>query len=199
VRAHLGAKPGDFLVGYCGLHGLAQGLEVVIGAAEKLRDRPNIQIVMIGDGPTKQKLVAMANEKGLSNLRFFEYQPKKEIPAILASCDASLIPLSTRLPGTMPSKVYEALAAGVPGLVAKGCEGEALVRQFNTGRAFEALDADELAEAIVQLAQDPQECHRIRANCTELAKRFDRDAIADRTEMVLTALAAGQPLPHVSW
>lgn len=199
IRASLGAGPGDFLVGYCGLHGLAQGLEVVVGAADLLRDCRDIKLVMVGDGPTKDNLVAMARAKGLSNLAFFGHRPRREMPALLASCDASLVPLLTRLPGTMPSKVYEAFSAATVPLVAKGCEGDTLVSQFNAGRTFEPMDAAELAAAIRELADNPQEVRRIRENCQTLAKRFERNVIAERTNSILEALAKGDPLPEVSW
>lgn len=199
VRASLGADDADFLVGYCGLHGLAQGLEVVVDAAELLKDHPKIKFVMIGDGPTKEELIKATEKKGLRNLTFLDRRPKKEMPAILASCDVSLVPLIVHLPGTMPSKFYEALAAGVPVVVAKQCEAEPLVRQFNVGRMFEPLHGQEMAEAILDLADDPAEMARIRENCRKLAKRFDRDVIAERTNDVLVALAGGKPLPDVSW
>ncbi len=199
VRASLGAGPDDFLVGYCGLHGLAQGLEAVVEAAERLKDRPEIKFVMVGDGPTKEELVGMAKEKNLTNLKFFDRRPKKEMPAVLASCNVSLVPLMTQLPGTMPSKVYEALAAGTPPIVARGCEGDALVTQFNAGRTFEPLDGKEMAEAILDLAENPAELQRVRQSCLELAKRFERDVIAKQTEAILAAVAEQRPLGDVSW
>ncbi len=199
VRAGLGAGRDDFLVGYCGLHGLAQGLEVVLGAAAILRDRKDIKFVMVGDGPTKEKLLAQAQAEGLENVTFFDRRPKQQMPAILASCDASLVPLVTHLPGTMPSKVYEALAAGTAPIVAKGCEGATLVNQFDAGRTFEPMDAGELAQAVLDLTDRPNTLARVRANCLKLSKRFDRDVIAERTEALLLAVARREPLPAVSW
>ena len=199
TRAEFGAGDDDFLVGYCGLHGLAQGLEVVIGAAEKLLNHPNIKIVMIGDGPVKDDLVGAAKDKGLTNLTFHDRRPKKDMPAILASCDVSLVPLLVRLPGTMPSKVYEALAPGTPPIVARQCEGDTLVSQFNAGRTYEPLDADEMAQAILDLANNPEEYQKVRENCIALAGRFDRDVIAEQTESILRAVADRRPLPDVSW
>ena len=198
-RAELGAGSDDFLVGYCGLHGLAQGLEAVINAAEKLKDRTNIKFVMIGDGPTKDLLVSMAREKQLENVRFFDPRPKREIPPILASCEVSLVPLTVRLPGTMPSKTYEALASGTPPVVAKGCEADPLVTRHNAGRAFEPQNADELAAALLELAEDPAEYARVRENCIKLARRFDRNVIAERTNEVLLAIHQGGELPEVVW
>ncbi len=199
IRDKFGARPDDFLVGYCGLHGIFQGLEVIIDAADKLKDHKNIKFIMIGDGPTKESLVKAAEEKGLANLTFYDRVTKDQMPGILASCDVSLVPLSGRLPGTMPSKVYEALASGTPPIVAKACEGDTLVSQFNAGRTFEPLDGEDLAKAILDLAENPQELSTVRFNAIELSRRFDRDAIAERTEGILLALVEGRDLPDVSW
>lgn len=199
LRRDLGAEDEDFLVGYCGLHGLAQGLEAVVDAAAILRPEIGVKFVMVGEGPTKSALRQRAADLGLTNLRFVDGRPKAEMPALLASCDVSLVPLSCPLPGTMPSKVYEALAAGAPPIVARGCEGEPLVLRHNAGRAFAPLDGQDLAARILELRRDPAEHARVRDNAIQLAKRFDRDLIADRTEQVLLAVAAGTPPPPVTW
>ncbi|NLX15212.1 MAG: glycosyltransferase family 4 protein [Phycisphaerales bacterium] len=199
IRREFGIKSGQFAVGYCGLHGIFQGLEVVVRAAARLRDNPNIRFVMVGEGPTKQKLIAMVRQEGLNNITFFPHQPKRRMPAILASMDASLIPLAASLPGTMPSKVYEALAAGVPILVTAGCEAEQLIHRYDVGRLFPAGDDETLARGIQELAADPAKRRAIRANALRLAPRFDRGAIADRTDALLRAVAQNRPLPKVEW
>jgi glycosyltransferase involved in cell wall biosynthesis len=116
---------------------------------------------------------------------------------VLASLDASLVPLSARFPGTMPSKVYEALASGTVPIVAKGCEAEPLVTEFEAGRCYEPGDADEMAQAILGLAQNHSVLEKTRDNCIKLSKRFDRAVIAKRTEKILTAVCDGRSLPEV--
>jgi glycosyltransferase involved in cell wall biosynthesis len=199
VRQELGIKPGQFAAGYCGLHGIFQGLEVVVDAAERLRDNPRIRFVMIGDGPTKETLIARAQAKRLKNILFHPRQPKARMPEILASMDASLIPLAASLPGTMPSKVYEALAAGVPMVVTAGCEAEALIEKYHVGRLFAPACSAGLAAAVAELAANPTLHATIQANAVKLAQRFDRNRIADRTETLLVAIAEGKPLPEVVW
>ena len=199
LRSELGAGPDDFVAGYCGLHGLAQGLEVVLEAAARLRDRANIRFVMIGDGPTKEELVRKTQEMKLSNVTFYDRRPKSEMPEVVASLDASLIPLSARFPGTMPSKVYEAMASGTPPIVAKGCEAEALVTQFEAGLCYEPGDADEMATAILTLAGNRSLLQQIRGNCRRVSERFDRNLIAKRTERILAAVREGKELPEISW
>ena len=199
IREEFGIEPGQFAAGYCGLHGIFQGLEVVLAAARRLQSQPHIQFVMVGDGPTKEALTERAAREGLANVTFYPRQPKQRMPAILASMDASLIPLAAPLPGTMPSKVYEALAAGVPIIVTAGCEAEQLVCQYNVGRLFDAGNAEQLAAAVSELAGDPKLHAEIRANSLRLAQRFDRSRIASRTERMLRAVVAGSPLPQVEW
>lgn len=198
-RRAFGAKRGDLLVGYCGLHGLAQGLDVVLDAAVKLKDKADIRFVMIGDGPTKEELVRRAQATALENLVFIDRRPKSEMPEILASLDVSLVPLAARFPGTMPSKLYEALASGTIPIVAKGCEAEALVAQFEAGRCYEPGNSDEMVRAILDLYEDEPVRKRNKDNCLNLAKRFDRSVIARRTEGILAAVSKGDPVPQVTW
>lgn len=198
VRTSLGAGPNDFLVGYCGLHGLFQGLEVIVEAAARLLDHPHIKFVLVGDGPIKERLVELARQRQLSNVRFEPPVPRTDIPAILASCDAGLVPLATEFPGTMPSKVYEILASGVPLVVSKGCEGETLVTRFNVGRTFRPRDHDDLVAVLVDLASHCRELAQMRQHCLDLAKHFDRETVLLQTEAILRAVAEGNPLPQVS-
>ena len=196
VRDSFGVGPEDFLVGYFGLHGLFQGLEVVIEAAERLSDHASITFLMVGDGPCKDDLVKMAERKRLDNLRFLGLLPWQRIPSILASCDAGLVPLAAEFPGTMPSKVYETLASGVPVVISKGCESADLVEHENAGRTFPPGDSNELADSLVELDSNGDELAQIRKNCRKLAERFDYDRIALEIEAILTAVANGDPIPE---
>lgn len=193
LRATLGVGEGDFLVGYCGLHGLFQGLEVVVQAAAVLRDSPRIKFVLAGDGPTKATLVELATAAGLDNVTFKEPLTRNQVGELVASFDLALVPLAAELPGTMPSKVYETLACGVPLIVCEGCEAASLVRDLGLGRAVRPLDADALVEAIVDLLGDPAELNRIGLNAREVAKRYDLDEVARGAEATFSALAEDVP------
>ena len=194
VRRSLGAGPDDFLVGYCGLHGLFQGLEVVVEAAHRLRSRPAIKFVMVGDGPSKRSLVSLAEDRGVPNLRFEDTVPRSQVASILASCDAAVVPLAAELPGTMPSKVYEALASGVPLIVSRGCEAEALVNEHGVGRAFSPLDSEDLAATVVDVANRTG-WEEMSGRARELARRFDLGRVASHAEAVLEAVSRDRPLP----
>lgn len=196
VRESLGAGPQDFLVGYFGLHGLFQGLDVVLEAAEKLRDRRAIKFVMVGDGPCKEALVEKAERMGLDNFCFLDLVDQNRIASLLASCDAALVPLAAEFPSTMPSKVYETLASGVPVVISAGCEGARLVEEGNAGPTFRPGDANELVDALVELESDREGLAQIRKNCRNLAERFDYERITAETETILQAVADGAAIPN---
>ena len=195
VRSSLGACPDDFLVGYCGLHGLFQDLELVVEAAVKLRDHPRIKFVLVGDGPTKRRIVQLAEDHVLTNIRFSDAVPSSEIPAILASCDAGVVPLIAELPETIPSKLFEILASGIPAVVTARSEGAALVEHFKTGRTFPPGDRDALVAALEDLADGDYDRAELARSCRNAAGRFDRKAVVAEAERVFRAIADGRPLP----
>ena len=88
--------------------------------------------------------------------------------------------------------MYEALASGVPLIVAKGCEAEGLVNEHGVGRAFTPLDSGELASIIVELANSSDGIEEMSKRCRELSERFDLDRIASHAEEVLDGGIGGQ-------
>lgn len=147
---------GKFAVCYAGIHGIAQGLEVVIKAANELKDYKDISIVFIGEGPEKAKLVSMKEELGLDNVQFFPMQPKKNMPGIIASMDAALIPLKKLdlFKGALPSKMFEALSSELPIILSVEGEAETLIRNANAGICVEPENHIEIKEAILKLYSD---------------------------------------------
>lgn len=165
---------------YFGLHGFAQGLDVVLDAAAHLKHRPDIHFVMIGSGAVKDGLVARAQQLELHNLRFFDPVDRARIPAIVASMDIGLVSLRPGVPqATMPTKMYEIMASGKPIIVAADGESPAFVKHEKIGLAAPAGAGERLTEAIVELADDPDKrCEFGRRGLALARERFDRAASA---------------------
>src|SRR5205814_6830760 len=81
-----------FLVGYVGTHGMAQGLEVVLGAAQALRDS-DTHFLFVGEGARREALMVRAKEMQLDNVTFVGLVSLEMAVAHLRACDAVLIPL----------------------------------------------------------------------------------------------------------
>ena len=165
---------------YAGLHGIAQGLEQVLEAAAKLRETSELAIVFVGDGPEKGRLIRQANGLGLKNVRFLDPRPREAMPALMASADIALVPLGTRLPGAVPSKLYEAMGSGLPVVLAADGEAARIVNETGAGLAVRPGDSDGLAGALSSLAADSEMRHRMgRDGRAAVEARFDRRKIAD--------------------
>lgn len=177
-----------FSLCYAGIHGIAQGLEVIINTAEILREYENIQFVFIGDGPEKQKLINLKENKNLKNITFLPVQAKINMPKIIASMDATIIPLKKLdlFKGALPSKMFEALASELP--IILGVEGEAknLIEEAGAGIVVEPENPEELSLAVKTLYNNDQLRKRLGRNGREyVIKNYSRTNIARKLERIL--------------
>ncbi len=172
----------DFLVFYGGILGHAQGLEVVLKAADRIRGNPRVRFIIMGNGPLDESLKALKQRLGLKNLDFYDTVSKAEMPAVLAAIDISVIPLKKLelFKGAIPSKIFESLAMKKPILL--GVEGEAkemFIDEGECGLAFEPENEADLAEKVVHLAGSPELCKSLGTKARAYADRvFNRDKIA---------------------
>lgn len=112
LRQQLGLPEGKKIVLYSGNIGEKQGLEKVIDAAERLRDRPLI-FAIVGQGGGKARLENMARERGLPNIKFLPLQPYNALPALLKMGDCHLVVQKRgAADAVLPSKLTNILAVG---------------------------------------------------------------------------------------
>jgi len=172
---------GRCLVLYAGLHGIAQGLELVLEAAEHLSPESGVSVVLMGDGPQKAPLVRRAEERPIGAVRFLDPRPHAEMPAILAAADVALVPLARPIHGAVPSKLYEAMSSGRPVVLIAEGEAAQIVRKHAAGLVVRPGDAAGLACALRTLAADAELRSWMGANGRAAAIReFDRTRIAER-------------------
>ncbi|KYH30144.1 MULTISPECIES: glycosyltransferase family 4 protein [Clostridium] len=180
-----------FSIVYAGIHGLAQGLEVVIEAAEILKDYKDIQFIFIGDGPEKGKLINMSKEKNLENVKFLPVQPKSNMPRIIASMDATVIPLKKLdlFKGALPSKMFEALASQLPIILAVEGEAAKLINDAQAGIVVEPENPEAIAEAALKLYNDIELRKELGRNGRKyVMENFSRESITKKLEKILLNL-----------
>ena len=177
-----------FAICYAGIHGLAQGLETVIETANRLKEYKDIVFVFIGEGPEKKKLIAKTNELGLENVYFYPMQPKRKMPEIIASMDATVIPLKRLdlFKGALPSKMFEALASELPIILAVEGEAEKLIKAANAGICVEPENPDEIKDAVIELYNNKELRKRLGENGREyVEKNYSRYNITKKFEGLL--------------
>lgn len=190
LRESLGIKD-KFSVVYAGIHGIAQGLEVVIKAAEILKYEKNIHFIFIGEGPEKSMLKEMVKDKNLDNVTFLPMQSKKDMPQIIASMDATVVPLKKLdlFKGALPSKMFEALASELPIVLAVQGEAEELIKSAKAGIVVEPENEKEIAKAVLDLYADENLRRELGRNGRVYVKEhFSREAITRKLEKILLEL-----------
>lgn len=176
-----------FIVLYAGLLGIAQGVDIAVRAADRLRQQPEIHFVIVGDGVKREELAQQVRDLNLTNVTMLPRQPREKIPSFLKMADVSLVPLvSKQINDAVPSKLLEAWAYGRAVILAAGGESAEIVRQCQGGLVIEPGDDAQLAQAIQTMAADPQQLARYAANGHELVRRcYDRRILARQMGQVL--------------
>lgn len=182
-RTENGFAENDFLILYAGIIGHAQGLEVILKAAEQTRNTGNIKWILLGSGPEKDKLLAMKASMVLNNVFFFEPISKVKMPEVWKSVDASVVPLRRLdlFKGALPSKIFEGLAMKKPMLL--GVEGEAedlFIKEGKAGIAFVPEDGNDLAQKAKYLFEHRAEAALMgESGYKYVGSKFNRDSIAE--------------------
>lgn len=140
------------VVGYAGTHGLANALDVLLDAAVHLQGEA--QIVLVGTGPERDRLLARVAQEGLTNVTMLPSIPKKCIPSFLAALDIAYIGLRPETLyrfGISPNKLMDYMMAGKP-IILGGAPGNDLVAEAGCGISVGPGDPAALARAARQLA-----------------------------------------------
>lgn len=177
-----------FVVLYAGAHGMSNDLDVVLDAANLMKDSPRIQIVLLGDGKEKSALQARAEALHLNNVTFLASVPKTEMPPALAGADACVAILKPleEYKTTYPNKVFDYMAAGRP--VALAIDGviRSVVEAAGCGYFAEPGNPAVLAEAVKKLAGNPEGSKRMGLDGRRyLEEHFSREAIGEKLTSLL--------------
>ncbi len=188
-----------FTVLYAGNVGLSQGLEVILDAAEQLKEHPEIVFAIVGEGSCREDLIADANRRGLQNVKLLPFQPESDVPMVYAACDVALIPLRHGITeNSVPCKTYSIMAAAKPYIA--GVDGGStvwkLTDQVGCGVCVEPENGRALADAVLQLQRDEKGRSAMGNNGRQFVERnFARETITDRYRLGLESLVEKRRSP----
>ncbi|HXX94843.1 MAG TPA: sugar transferase [Planctomycetota bacterium] len=186
---------------YAGAHGRANALGQLIDTAERLRDRPDILIACVGDGPERKALESEALRRGLANLRFHGPKPKERMPAIVQACDIGLAVLQDNptFRAVYPNKVFDYMACARPTVLAiDGVARELVCDQAQAGLFAQPENAASIADAIRELADDAAKRDALgKHGFGWVAANAGRESLADRYAAVLTGIK--RPRRRTPW
>lgn len=193
IRARYGLT-NKFVAMYAGAMGPANDLDVLLDAAAELRDDQRIHIVLVGDGKQRKQLEAGAQERSLGNVTFAGPQSKGDMRAFLHAADVCVATLQNiaMFRMTYPNKVFDYLAAARP--VVLGIDGviREVVERAKGGVFVNPGDSRALAQAIRQLAAEPDRCREMgQRGRAYVHEHFNRRDHGELFTSVLRSAARG--------
>jgi glycogen(starch) synthase len=181
ARARSTFAGGGPLVGFAGRLVYEKGVQHILHAIPRLRaQHPELRVVIAGDGPYRAELQQVAHDLDLDRtVRFAGFMNEKQLPAVLAATDATVVP-SLYEPFGMVA--LEAAAAGAPLAVSATGGLAEIVEPGVTGVTFPHSDPDALAGAVGTLLADQPFARSVaRRARTMVAERYGWSTIAART------------------
>ena len=166
-----GLERDKFYVVYAGNLGRVQGVEVILEAAELLKDNKNIRFIIFGNGSEEENIKSKA--ANLPNLSIFPLQPMDRVSEVYSLGDVSIIPCKAGTGGSgMPSKTWTIMATGTA-IIASfdlGGEMERTIQEAGCGYCIQAGDAGVLAETITDLRNKPEMVNALGQNARQYAE-----------------------------
>jgi len=160
---------------YAGLLGVAQGILALCKAIPF--KQLGFEFHIYGDGSEKKELEVFLFNNPNTGISYHGNAPREEIPNILNKYDLTIIPLIKPIFGAIPSKIYEAMAAGLPIIFAGGGEGATLIKEHQTGWICEPSDFKSMTATLLEINNlTKEELNQKKVNCKLAAqKTFNRE------------------------
>lgn len=178
-----------YVISFAGTMGTSQGCEVIIDAANKLKDIPEMLFLLVGDGAAKGDLEAQVRRLGLTNVTFLGTRPLNVYPQILHASDVCLVTLDRRHPSpVVPGKLVSIMAAGKPVLASIPLTGDTpkMIAKFNCGMSVAAGEPAKLAAAVLEMYRNRKAGEEMGRNGRKAAEKyFSREACISQYEDIL--------------
>jgi colanic acid biosynthesis glycosyl transferase WcaI len=177
------------IVSFIGTFATQYDFETQLNVAERLSHHDDTLFVYIGTG-SQQELVQRKAEK-LKNVRLIDWIPHEEIPQAwnVSAVHHWAMHSNPLYEGTIPAKLFEAFACGVPIVAAQNGEAAHMISESHGGVVVPTGDEVGLAHALERVLNDEPLLQHMRINARDYAKlHFNAlDSLA-QYEQVLTTI-----------
>ena len=141
----------------------------VIEVFYKIQQQLDVKLMMVGDGPEKEKAEIRCEELGITSKVIF-FGNSNEVDRILSYSDLFLLPSETESFGLA---ALEAMAWSVP-VISSNSGGLSEVNfEGVSGYLSDGGDTDDMAQKAISILEDDDNLCLFKKNALEVAKKFD--------------------------
>lgn len=180
---------GECRVLFAGNLGRFQGLDVLMGAADRLREYAHIQFHFLGDGAMRNELEQWAGDQLGKTVHLHGFRPLAEALQFMETADLGVVSLQPGvIASAFPSKTMTYLSSGLALLtmVEKDSALARMVEEHKLGVSVAQGDADAMAWVIRDFAQQTRDREAERARIRAFAEgEFSSRAALARWDQLL--------------
>ena len=173
-------NPDSFYITYCGNIGYTQNLELLVSVAKKLKNFPDIKIILFGEGAYLEEFLDTIKKEKLENIIHFPFQPYEDIASVFSLGDVGLIISKSGVSlNSVPSKTWSIMAAARPVLASFDLDsmlGE-VITESKCGLIVPPNNEEALYDAVIRLYKERKNLSKFGENGrdyvkTKLSKEF---------------------------
>ena len=159
---------GRFLLLFSGLLAGDRGVDLVLKALARLcvHHPGRFTLVIVGDGPIRAQLEAQVAALGLAeDVRFTGWIEHIRLPDVIVRARLGVLPFHAceHINATLANKLFEYMALGLPVIASDVPPMVRVLEETRAGITFRSGDAQDLADKIEWLAEDPERQERCAA------------------------------------
>jgi len=184
-RRALGFAKEDCVIVVVGRLVDSKGVQTVLRACENARRQcERIKLLIVGDGPYRSALVALADELGITHaVRFVGYRRRAELPTLLQASD---IYVSASWREGFSLALLEALACGLPVICSDVGGVREVIEEGRNGHIVAPCTSEAIAGAILSVV--PRR-HEMASSCVSAVEPFDSRQVTQRIITILDRVA----------
>ncbi len=173
LRKKLGYKKNDTVVVFVGRMAQEKNIEFLLRVMEKLKKNKNIKLLLIGDGPDKDKYEEIAKSNKLNNTKFIGRIAWDEMPEYYHIANLAI---TASLTETQGLTVVEAMASSLPAICIEDEAFHTMVVEGLNGRFFN--DEDSCCKVLQELSKDKKQLKILSTQAKVTSKKFSTDEFA---------------------
>lgn len=187
IRVNEIVRPGHKVFVYAGNMGVAQGIDILLDLAEKIRHRRDIDFLFVGRGSDVARLKGIAQSRQINNVIFLDEIDPDEIPDLYAQCNAGIVALDPRHKShNIPGKFLTYMQSGLPVLanINAGNNLAQMIINEQVGQVCETNHLDELLQLTEKLLDQIETDSSLSIRCKAL---FEREFVVENTVKQIVA------------